>query len=135
MFEPVSRSFFFQAEDGIRDHCVTGVQTCALPIYPQKLMRAGRTLATGDGVVLLGTVRMQESFGGATAALALYSVALACGPTNLDLPGDLKGCKGYLMRVTRQWPAEVYALEEATVSLIPEGGTARGRMRAQSVPS
>src|SRR5260221_12254955 len=23
--------FFFQAEDGIRDHCVTGVQTCALP--------------------------------------------------------------------------------------------------------
>src|SRR5438034_11761952 len=27
--------FFFQAEDGIRDHCVTGVQTCALPIYAQ----------------------------------------------------------------------------------------------------
>src|SRR5436190_5813238 len=26
--------FFFQAEDGIRDHCVAGVQTCALPISP-----------------------------------------------------------------------------------------------------
>src|SRR5215204_2803726 len=25
--------FFFQAEDGIRDHCVTGVQTCALQIF------------------------------------------------------------------------------------------------------
>src|SRR2546429_3590799 len=25
--------FFFQAEDGIRDVAVTGVQTCALPIY------------------------------------------------------------------------------------------------------
>ena len=25
--------FFFQAEDGIRDTSVTGVQTCALPIY------------------------------------------------------------------------------------------------------
>src|SRR5437773_7388827 len=25
--------FFFQAEDGIRDRDVTGVQTCALPIY------------------------------------------------------------------------------------------------------
>src|SRR3989440_5437192 len=25
--------FFFQAEDGIRDLIVTGVQTCALPIY------------------------------------------------------------------------------------------------------
>src|SRR2546430_10470127 len=27
-----SRGFFFQAEDGIRDWIVTGVQTCALPI-------------------------------------------------------------------------------------------------------
>src|SRR5690606_40315486 len=27
-----STSFFFQAEDGIRDFHVTGVQTCALPI-------------------------------------------------------------------------------------------------------
>src|SRR6266513_5370987 len=26
--------FFFQAEDGIRDRNVTGVQTCALPILP-----------------------------------------------------------------------------------------------------
>src|SRR5439155_6977529 len=26
--------FFFQAEDGIRDGHVTGVQTCALPIWP-----------------------------------------------------------------------------------------------------
>src|SRR5690606_39729964 len=26
-------SFFFQAEDGIRDFHVTGVQTCALPIF------------------------------------------------------------------------------------------------------
>ena len=29
--------FFFQAEDGIRDRDVTGVQTCALPIC--KIMR------------------------------------------------------------------------------------------------
>src|SRR5256886_11206656 len=30
----VSLVFFFQAEDGIRDLTVTGVQTCALPISP-----------------------------------------------------------------------------------------------------
>src|SRR5699024_11918583 len=30
--------FFFQAEDGIRDRNVTGVQTCALPISGQKLV-------------------------------------------------------------------------------------------------
>src|SRR3712207_8721252 len=29
--------FFFQAEDGIRDIGVTGVQTCALPISPHPL--------------------------------------------------------------------------------------------------
>src|SRR3712207_9141971 len=29
--------FFFQAEDGIRDIGVTGVQTCALPICPLRL--------------------------------------------------------------------------------------------------
>src|SRR3712207_9310773 len=28
--------FFFQAEDGIRDIGVTGVQTCALPISPSR---------------------------------------------------------------------------------------------------
>src|SRR5206468_9650166 len=33
--------FFFQAEDGIRDLIVTGVQTCALPISPGKIVPAG----------------------------------------------------------------------------------------------
>src|SRR5207237_5427129 len=32
--------FFFQAEDGIRDSSVTGVQTCALPIYGQRFSLA-----------------------------------------------------------------------------------------------
>src|SRR5438105_11205769 len=39
----MSLRFFFQAEDGIRDPLVTGVQTCALPIYPRFcISRAGR---------------------------------------------------------------------------------------------
>src|SRR5687767_15245687 len=33
--------FFFQAEDGIRDKLVTGVQTCALPILGREMIRAG----------------------------------------------------------------------------------------------
>src|SRR5699024_4795428 len=36
--------FFFQAEDGIRDRNVTGVQTCALPIFP------------GDNATIMGKV-------------------------------------------------------------------------------
>src|SRR2546422_11757961 len=34
--------FFFQAEDGIRDVAVTGVQTCALPISPNDRAAAAR---------------------------------------------------------------------------------------------
>src|SRR2546422_5537046 len=34
--------FFFQAEDGIRDVAVTGVQTCALPISHQPERRSRR---------------------------------------------------------------------------------------------
>src|SRR5207248_5639786 len=37
--------FFFQAEDGIRDRTVTGVQTCALPIYRRALGLAGERAA------------------------------------------------------------------------------------------
>src|SRR5207248_8256816 len=37
--------FFFQAEDGIRDRTVTGVQTCALPIYSSLFSPAGVRLA------------------------------------------------------------------------------------------
>src|SRR5207247_5110745 len=33
--------FFFQAEDGIRDPLVTGVQTCALPISRARRLRRG----------------------------------------------------------------------------------------------
>src|SRR2546430_11346332 len=33
--------FFFQAEDGIRDLTVTGVQTCALPISTARISLAG----------------------------------------------------------------------------------------------
>src|SRR5256885_13183515 len=32
----ITFSFFFQAEDGIRDYKVTGVQTCALPICDER---------------------------------------------------------------------------------------------------
>src|SRR3712207_7693650 len=39
--------FFFQAEDGIRDIGVTGVQTCALPISG---LRGARLVGVGDGL-------------------------------------------------------------------------------------
>src|SRR5215467_1873691 len=48
--------FFFQAEGGIRDYKVTGVQTCALPICP--------IFMPGDGTISIAT-RGDLVFGGA----------------------------------------------------------------------
>src|SRR6266849_9141274 len=43
--------FFFQAEDGIRDPLVTGVQTCALPIW-------GGPTGVGDAWVRIGPIKL-----------------------------------------------------------------------------
>src|SRR2546430_4000564 len=43
--------FFFQAEDGIRDLTVTGVQTCALPISNHAVIRAPNDRALQDDVI------------------------------------------------------------------------------------
>src|SRR2546422_5646745 len=57
--------FFFQAEDGIRDVAVTGVQTCALPISRRR--RAGCRETSG------GTRRRPSGAGRARAAAATAS--------------------------------------------------------------
>src|SRR5438105_5897081 len=46
-----TNNFFFQAEDGIRDPLVTGVQTCALPILPD-VDRIGEAFGIGSPVAL-----------------------------------------------------------------------------------
>src|SRR2546430_17107064 len=58
--------FFFQAEDGIRDLTVTGVQTCALPILAAAVAilvwgtrrgpRRERWLSAALGLILGGTI-------------------------------------------------------------------------------
>src|SRR5258708_37044229 len=50
--------FFFQAEDGIRDDLVTGVQTCALPISHSKRRRF-RNLLRGRDVQELKELQRQ----------------------------------------------------------------------------
>src|SRR5690348_18196791 len=64
--------FFFQAEDGIRDGRVTGVQTCALPIYCRR--------------------RGRKFWGGAAAAFSRR------GPGDVSSTRELEP-KGVLFRV------------------------------------
>src|SRR5438874_12851524 len=59
------RSFFFQAEDGIRDLYVTGVQTCALPISPSGQCRPAFCEHTASAAGCFrqdGTARMEKDY-------------------------------------------------------------------------
>src|SRR3712207_9388080 len=57
--------FFFQAEDGIRDIGVTGVQTCALPIWRVMLDAAATADIDPDRLSFTHALRvMQESLPG-----------------------------------------------------------------------
>src|SRR5437773_8072293 len=51
--------FFFQAEDGIRDRDVTGVQTCALPISAARAGRADIAFTTQS--LLKGTEPLESA--------------------------------------------------------------------------
>src|SRR5690606_40711275 len=67
--------FFFQAEDGIRDFHVTGVQTCALPI-------SGATPITADVFELVNNPEIDiviELIGGYTIAKELVLKAIDNG--------------------------------------------------------
>src|SRR2546425_10262959 len=52
--------FFFQAEDGIRDKLVTGVQTCALPIWGPRAAHGRRPDPPAQALRLSGGRRRQE---------------------------------------------------------------------------
>src|SRR5256885_10902635 len=52
--------FFFQAEDGIRDYKVTGVQTCALPICLGAVLGVHQQHAGFAGGTGLGQQRSEE---------------------------------------------------------------------------
>src|SRR5690606_18010573 len=59
---------FFQAEDGIRDFHVTGVQTCALPIWSRRRARAAGLQRLGNGARLrrAGTAALRAAVRRAT---------------------------------------------------------------------
>ena len=102
---------------------------------PRKLMRASRTMDPSNNVVVLATYRAQEQSGGSITGVAVYQMAFSCDPHDLESPGDLTNCVGFVLRVTRTWPGEVYEMSRPVISLIPEGGTAIGKLSGDSQPT
>src|SRR3712207_7534558 len=66
--------FFFQAEDGIRDIGVTGVQTCALPIYFDDCLALASKLAIDYPVSLVNSVNQYRIEGQKTASFEVVDV-------------------------------------------------------------
>src|SRR5947208_11998571 len=68
--------FFFQAEDGIRDDLVTGVQTCALPI--------SKTADLSERKAVRGSLEFRK--------IGCFGVFAACGNVNAEgLPAPSYG--------------------------------------------
>src|ERR1017187_1920482 len=77
--------FFFQAEDGIRDTSVTGVQTCALPIYlrPEPQPASGTFEVVGSAASAL---RVNHEEDGRRNPVAPDAWAAICGLDPLVAP-------------------------------------------------
>src|SRR5687767_5316082 len=125
--------FFFQAEDGIRDKLVTGVQTCALPILTRLIAWAHFTYATALGYLSLvydsagvprtddeeGFIPPLEAYAAVnTFALAQYDSAIAyagkAGISSLPAgwltgPGGATVTPARLIQVTRSFKAKMRA--------------------------
>src|SRR3989441_7042204 len=82
--------FFFQAEDGIRDKLVTGVQTCALPISPGAVLIGCRLRLTRRPLTEVQKdikVRLKQKK--ATQPLALASAGCVWKNPPADVAGRL----------------------------------------------
>src|SRR6266545_6077290 len=92
--------FFFQAEDGIRDKLVTGVQTCGLPILAAREVAVGAlgtiyAIGGGDGAAekIGQAIAGQWSLGTALALLAWYVFAPQCASTLAVIRRETGGWK------------------------------------------
>src|SRR5689334_25335527 len=77
-------AFFFQAEDGIRDGTVTGVQTCALPIFSERLDR----VAESPELTALSR-NVQGTFSRIVEAVPYLPEELQYAVANIDDPSAL----------------------------------------------
>src|SRR5439155_11120017 len=105
--ELVEFFFFFQAEDGIRDGHVTGVQTCALPIFPLNSAIAysicASVLSASEAAASRRAVST-ASFG--TPRPSLYKVASAYWASGFPTWAALrKSCAARAKSCGNNWPS------------------------------
>src|SRR2546430_17562376 len=100
-------SFYFQAEDGIRDLTVTGVQTCALPISRLSRRETSAHLATRCGKVTATSTRLLD-------LVVTNDIKICFGNARTTIT---EGNKGLSSQVAGQW-------HHPTISVMSSAGVA-----------
>src|SRR2546428_4388558 len=81
-----------QAEDGIRDLIVTGVQTCALPIWLYRLIQSMRQKSSGFDALQHPNSKLRTTLsnhrGRLCSALGAMGVRVCCGEDSCDCPSS-----------------------------------------------
>src|SRR5690349_23370401 len=90
--------FFFQAEDGIRDLYVTGVQTCALPISgPSRRAESPFVLFVGEIGPRKNLMRLIAAFG--RIAKAVPHEMVLVGPRSEEHTSELQSRRDLVCRL------------------------------------
>src|SRR2546430_3045579 len=135
--------FFFQAEDGIRDLTVTGVQTCALPISTiefdnlqgEKKYANLRNYNQAKLALLLWTYELARRLEGTGVTVN----ALHPGVTATNFPAGMSGPAAWAMKLSKQFllTAEQGAQTTLYLATSPqvEGVTGKYFVKSQEKPS
>src|SRR5690606_4785984 len=121
-------SFFFQAEDGIRDFHVTGVQTCALPILGATTCSFEPTIWLGRGSAKpwptvawwFGRIRRHGGCrcGGGSRTSSVFG--FATGRVARDCAGRFLPGRGRSLRL-RHWVISLRSALDSGASTVPSG--------------
>src|SRR2546430_3724703 len=125
--------FFFQAEDGIRDLTVTGVQTCALPIshLDPDVLIVDEVLAVGDAVFQKKCVSAMHDLrgGGRTVLFVSHNMAAVenlCSRGMWIAEGRVR-LDGPMREVIEAYMGSFASADSASRALIAEIGRASCR--------
>src|SRR5258708_5726617 len=119
--------FFFQAEDGIRDDLVTGVQTCALPISGREICKAAAAAVTERPAGSMISVRMKSPGCGG------FFMAMGIAPSMLMVVFQIQVANFEIRGVNaeRQTPIACYGQAPGAFAVASQGVRLPGCERAQ----